>query len=503
MPVAGNPILKSLHTIECRDAVLNEDGTVAVWPKADAIIGNPPFIGGKLMRRALGDATVDRLFAAYAGRVPREADFVCYWFDKARGQIASGAAMRAGLVATNSIRGGANREVLDRIAQQSRISDAWADEPWTLDGAAVRVSLVCFGESGGGPPFLDGRAVQVINTDLTANVTDLTRASRLAQNGGVAFMGDTKGGAFDVPGDLARTWLAMPANPNGRTNADVLRPWVNGLDLTRRPRDMWIIDFGWTMSEAQASFFVAPFAHVVVHVKPERASNNRNAYRENWWRHVEPRQGLFAAMKELDRFVCTPRVAKHRLFVWLPVTTLPDSQVIAIARDDDTSFGILHSRFHEAWALRLGTWLGVGNDPRYTPTTTFETFPFPDGLTPNLPAATYAADPRAIRIAEAARALVAARDRWLNPPEWVEEVPDVLPHLPHRKIPRDDAAAKHLKSRTLTNLYNRRGTGEGAWLDALHADLDRAVAAAYGWPEDIPTDDALAALLALNRVRAA
>lgn len=211
-------------------------------------------------------------------------------------------------------------------------------------------------------------------------------------------------------------------------------------------------------------------------------------------------------MDVVSRFIATPRVAKHRVFVWCSSAILPDSRVYAFARDDDTTFGILHSRFHEAWSLAIGSRHGDGDEggrPTYNSLTCFETFPFPEGLSPNLPAAAYAADPRAIRIAESARALVVARDRWLNPPEWVEEIPDILPHLPPRKLPRDAAAAKQLKTRTLTNLYNRRGTGEGAWLDALHADLDRAVAAAYGWPEDIATDDALARLLALNQARAA
>ena len=130
--------------------------------------------------------------------------------------------------------------------------------------------------------------------------------------------------------------------------------------------------------------------------------------------------------------------------------------MIAIARDDDTTFGILHSRFHEAWSLRLGTWQGVGNDPRYTPTTTFRTFPFPPGLAPDIPAADYAGDPRAAAIAAAAQRLVELRDRWLNPPEWVEWIDEPVPGYPKRPVPRDDAPAKELKKRTLTNLYNAR-----------------------------------------------
>lgn len=335
-----------------------------------------------------------------------------------------------------------------------------------------------------------------INADLTAGATDLTTAKRLPENSGAAFMGDTKGGAFDVGGDLARQWLALPLNPNARPNADVLRPWVNGMDLTRRPAGKWIIDFGWSMSEADAALYEAPFSHVLAHVKPERDTNRREAYRTFWWRHVEPRQGMWRALTGLPRYVATARVSKHRLFTWLPASTVPDSQVIVITRDDDTTFGILHSRFHEAWALRLGT--SLEDRPRYTPSTTFETFPFPEGLTPNIPGADYAADPRAQAIAQAAARLDQLRRNWLNPPDLVDVVPEVVPGFPDRLIPKDDKAVAELKKRTLTNLYNARP----AWLVKAHADLDAAVAAAYGWPADITEDDALARLLALNHQRA-
>jgi type II restriction/modification system DNA methylase subunit YeeA len=317
----------------------------------------------------------------------------------------------------------------------------------------------------------------------------------------VAFMGDTKGGAFDVPGELARQWLLLPSNANGRPNADVLRPWANGMDVARRPSDTWIIDFGWTMTEAVAAYYAAPYSHIAHHVRPVRATNKRETYARAWWRHVEARQGMHRALTGLTRFIVTPRVSKHRLFVWMKPPTLADSATIVITRDDDTTFGILHSRFHEIWALRLGTWLGVGNDPRYTPSTTFETFPFPDGLTPDRSPSEYASDPRATAIAQAAQNLAMARDRWLNPAELVLTVPELVTGFPDRFIPKDDAAATTLRARTLTALYNQRGKPEGAWLDALHQVLDEAVAAAYGWPVDLSDDDILARLLALNHAR--
>ena len=496
-----DPILKPLDTIECRDAILTPEGCEPDWPEADVVIGNPPFLGGKLLISNLGEGYVSRIFATYERRVPSEADLVCYWFEKASKHIGSDQIKRVGLVATNSIRGGANRRALRTATEGCRIFEAWSDEPWVIDGAAVRVSLVCFSfmDAEHAPEVrLDGQPVDEIYSDLTAKRggagIDITEAKRLPWNISVAFMGDTKGGPFDISGDLARDWLQLPSNPNGRTNADVLKPWINGMDLTRRSAGKWIVDFGWGMSEAEAALYEEPFRHAKEHVYPVRQQNRRKSYRIYWWRHVEPRQGMWKALSSLSRYIATPRVAKHRLFVWLNARICPDSAVIAIARDDDTTFGILHSRFHEAWSLRLGTWLGMGNDPRYTPTTTFETFPFPEGLSPDIPAADYAGNPHAVAIAKAARRLVELRDRWLNPPEWVEWVNEPVPDYPKRPVPRDETAAKELKKRTLTNLYNARPQ----WLADAHANLEAAVAAAYGWPADISEDDALRELLALN-----
>ena len=496
-----NPILDPLDTIECRDAILAPDGGEPDWPEVDAVIGNPPFLGGKLLIGGLGEDCVSRMFAVWNHRVPREADLVCYWFVKAGEQVASGKATRVGLVATNSIRGGANRRALQTATEGRPIFDAWPDEPWVIDGAAVRVSLVCFSSADDAhkpETRLDGQPADEIHSDLTASRggtgIDLTGAKRLAANIGIAFMGDTKGGPFDVAGDLAREWLSLPANPNGRPNADVLKPWVNAMDLTRRPAGKWIVDFGWEMMEADAALYESPFGHVKEHVWPMRQHNRRQAYRVNWWRHVEPRQGMWRALDGMARCIATPGVAKHRLFAWLDTRICPDHRLILVSRDDDTTFGILHSRFHEVWSLKLCSWHGVGNDPVYNPTAVFQTFPFPHGLSPDIPAADYAEDPRAVAIADAARRLVELRDRWLNPPEWVQWVDEPVPGFPKRPVARDETAANELKARTLTNLYNARPQ----WLANAHAALDAAVAAAYGWDEGISADEALRNLLTVN-----
>ena len=494
-----NPILDPLDTIECRDAILAPDGTEPEWPEADVVIGNPPFLGGKLLIGGLGEEYVARVFAVWKERVPREADLVCYWFVKAGEHVASGKATRVGLVATNSIRGGANRRALQAATDGRPIFNAWSDEPWVIDGAAVRVSLVCFSNAGDvyrPVARIDGELVDEIHADLTARRggigIDLTRAKRLPVNAGVAFMGDTKGGPFDIPGDLAREWLRLPANPNGRPNADVLRPWVNGMDLTRRPAGKWIVDFGLSIPAEDAALYEEPFRLVLEKVRPTWNEQRGAGRRRQWWLHHRPRPEMRRALDGLPRYLATPRVAKHRLFVWLDARVHPDCQLIVIARDDDTTFGILHSRFHEAWSLRLGT--SLEDRPRYTPTTTFETFPFPDGLSPDIPAADYADDSRAVAIADAARRLVELRDRWLNPPEWVEWVDEPVAGYPSHPVARDRAAAKALKVRTLTSLYNARPQ----WLVDAHAVLDAAVATAYEWNAGISEGEALRKLLALN-----
>jgi len=184
--------------------------------------------------------------------------------------------------------------------------------------------------------------------------------------------------------------------------------------------------------------------------------------------------------------------------VWFDERDLPDNLVIAIARNDNVSFGILESHYHEAWALARGAWIGVGNDPTYTPTATFETFPFPEGLTPNIPAKDYESDPRAQAIAVAAERLDDLRNAWLNPSDLVKIEPEVVTGYPDRILPKDAQSAVTLRTRTLTNLYNQRPQ----WLADAHRDLDVAVAAAYGWPADISEGDALAKLLELNLARA-
>lgn len=491
------PILGKLDGIVCRDALVTREGKEASWPEADVVIGNPPFLGDRKIVPKLGQDYADILRDVFKDRVPGGADLVCYWFDRARSLIKRGQLKRAGLVATNSIRGGRNRYVLDQIQKDLEIYEAWSDEPWVVEGAAVRVSLICFAKASVDEDCsLDGRAVKKINADLTAGISDFTTAAALHENMAVAFQGTISYGPFEIKGTEARSLLGMPRNPNGKPNSDVIHPWLNGQDITRRPEDYWIIFFPDELTVQQAALYETPFKLVQQRVKPFRAKRKNTDLNKHWWRLWRSRPELFSALTSKSRQIITPRVAKHRLFIWCSKAIVPDSATVSIARDDDTTFGILHSRFHEAWALRLGT--SLEDRPRYTPSTTFETFPFPEGLTPNIPAKDYATDPRAVAIAAAAMRLDELRRNWLNPPDLIKIEPEVVPGYPDRILPRSPAAEAELKKRTLTSLYNERP----AWLDNAHRELDAAVAAAYGWPADISEDDALARLLDLNRTRA-
>ncbi len=482
------PILETLQgNIVCKDAILAFDDAgrpaAPAWPAVDVIVGNPPFLGNKKMWTELGDKYYRRLIDFYDGIVPGGVDLVCYWFEKAREQIENGQAKRAGLLATNSIRGGLNREVLKRIKDTGDIFMAWSDREWILDGAAVRVSMVGFDNGDEESIHLDGIPVKAIFSDLTADV-DITGAKILPENELLSFQGIIKRGPFDMDASQATSMIA--ADPK---NKDVLKPIANGMDITRRPRGKWIVDFGVGTSKEEAQQYTLPFNYVETNVKPMRQKTKQAKPRKHWWLHQRPRPEMRKAIEKLPQYIATSAVAKHRLFVWFDKSIHPDHALIVFARDDDYFFGVLHSKLHGLWSLRMGT--SLGPTPRYTPTTTFQTFPFPwPPGKENQPSAAYQA------ISRAAKRLNAERHAWLNP---------------------EGVGGKALKERTLTNLYNALQVFRGRdsmkvkaaaadfapRLDELHQALDVAVCAAYGWGPALLDDDEeiLRRLLALNLAR--
>lgn len=550
-PLRMDPILEPLDLIDQRDALLTIDlqtgeATEATWPKADIVMSNPPFIGGSKKRRELGDAYFDALATVFANRVPGGADLVCYWFERAHTQITAGLLRGAGLVSTQAIRAGSNRVVLDTIGKNHRVFEAWSDNEWVNEGAGVRISITCFGQHDFTTETrLNGEAVASIHTDLTDGMlVDLTKAQRLISNAHAIFEGTKKYGHFDIAGNLAREWLKLP-NVGGESNARVVKPWRNGRDLATRPSDKWIIDFGTHITEHEAQLFEEPYAYILKQVKPERSLIN---LLKNWWLHERPRPELRKALSGLPRYLATTRVAKHRIFVFLHPSILPDTRLNVVARADDATFGILSSRIHEVWSLAQASVHGCGT-PTYNAKSCFETFPFPENFTPAdtahqrvenvggvlIPAglegevdvtppeksstkkrrkvpeilvepAFLAPKVIAYHIAKVAHRLNELRENWLNPPEWTQKVPEIIPHgmtespYPDRIEPRpalEETVLKNLQERTLTHLYNFRPP----WLEHLHEQLDIAVAHAYGWHDYTPQmsdSEVLARLLQLN-----
>jgi len=506
----ADPVLRPMDNFQCKDAILDltdpDNPREPTWPKVHYIVGNPPFLGGQKMRGELGDDYVQQLRALYAPLLPGGVDLCCYWFEKARREVNAERCSRAGLLATQGIRGGANREILKAIAQSGSIFFAESDRPWILDGANVHVSMVGFCDEKTESAILDGEPVTQINANLTASV-DLTTLGPLQVNRAIAYQGPVRVGPFNVTHEEVTVMLTEP-NPTGKPNSDVLRPSLNGGDITKRWRYEWVIDFGGLPLKA-ACQYETPFGAVESKVKPRRLASRDRQRREKWWLHGRSGDEIRRATSELCRYIAMAQTAKYMKFRWFSATVSPEQTLIVFARSDDYFFGVLHSRLHEVWARAQGTQLRERESGfRYTPTTCFETFAFPQGD-----------EGQKERIGEAARELNELREGWLNPAEWTRQEVLEFPgsvdgpwaryvHEPDgrgigtvrypRTVARDAECEKKLKKRTLTNLYNQRPT----WLDLAHRKLDAAVFDAYGWDPAMTDEQILEHLLALNLQRA-
>ena len=461
-PYAHDPILTPLDTIRQTDAILDltdaANPTMPEWPPAEFIIGNPPFLGRRSWNANLTGEYIRAVDRVYRGSMAKSSDLCCYWFELARRQIAAGQTRRAGLLATQNIRATFSRGVLERINNSGGIFMAYPDRQWLLDGANVNVAIIGFDDGSETDKTIDDQPVQRINANLTAGA-DVTAAQRLAANAGIAFRGPGTA-PFDIDRDLAAQMLSDVGNPNRRPNSDVIMPVRNGQDLSSRPRGYYTINFG-SITLDEAAQYAAPFEYA-----KQAVVSAGGDLTGNYWQYRQSAQSMMAALSGLPRFIGHSVTAKHLTFVWVEAGTICNSATNVFARDDDYFFGILHSRIHQVWARALGTQLA--DRPRYTPTTCFETFPFPQPT-----------DQQRAAIAAAAHELNRRRENWLNPPAAAG-----APPLP----PAD------LRRHTLTNLYNRPPT----WLTNAHAALDTAVAAAYVWPANLEDADILRRLLALN-----
>ena len=359
------PILRKMNNFKCMDAILDLSDPAnpkePEWPKVDFIVGNPPFLGGNKIRAELGDSYVDSLFALYSGRIPPFSDLCCYWFERARQQNAEGKCKRTGLIATQSIRGGASREALQRIKSSGGIFFAESNRAWALDGANVHVSMVGFDDKSEKTKILDGRTVASINTNLTS-IADITLAAQLKESAGICFVGASPKAPFEFEFVRAREMLLAPMNVNGRPNSDVVRPSIGAVDITKRDPDKWTVDFG-LMEMDQAAPYELPFEYIRANILPIR-QERRDDYRGKWWQYARPRVELREALAGCERQVVSPRHSKYRVFTRIASAYLADDSTIVFARSDDYFFGVLHSRLHEVWALKLGTRLETGRVPK-------------------------------------------------------------------------------------------------------------------------------------------
>ena len=458
----------------------------AEWPQADFIIGNPPYLGNKRMREVFGDGYVEALRGAYP-EMPESADYVMYWWHRTAEEIAPGRTLRAGLITTNSITQTLNRTVVEEALRRG-VGIAWAvaDHPWVDEagGASVRVAITVLDRN---PPSgmivsVNDRAEMIrevstsrINADLTGHVDVASAAQgRLLANRGLASNGySIFGRGFVLDRGEAEYLLNLDV-----AHAQIIKPYVGGRHLTQGGSRQYVIDFG-LREEHEAAAFPVLFDIVRDRVKPERDANKREGRRRNWWRFGEPVRAFREAACDLEKFIGTAYVSKHRFFTFLPAGIAPDHGVIWIALDSAYYLGLLSSSLHVTWALAAGSRLGVGNDPRYNASLTFDPFPFPD-------------PPKHLR------------DRIALVAEALDE---------HRKnaLARDERV-------TMTGMYNvveKLRSGEvltakerevheiaacGVLKD-LHDELDRLVAEAYGWPWPMEREEILERLVALHDER--
>ncbi len=466
----------------------------AKWPKADFIVGNPPFIGKVGLRAAIGDGYFDALFST--SDVPESADFVMHWWDKAAQAVRSGATRRFGFVTTNSITQTFSRRVVAKhLEAKDRLSLLFAipNHPWVdeKDGAAVRIAMTV-AEAG----KVDGRLLTVLDESaapdhvkLATNVglissdlrvgADVTQASPLRSNERISSLGFALyGNGFILTRDEAEQ-LGMGSDP---VASRIIRDYRNGRDLTARPRGAYVIDaFGYDELTLKLDA-PAIYQHLLLNVKPARDANRRDSIRENWWIFGWPRPEIRKALKGLDRFIVTVETMKHRIFQFLPDTIAPDNKLNVIATPDAYALGVLSSKFHVGWSLACGGRLGMGDDPVYVKSACFDPFPFPADVV----------EPIKVRIRAEAEALDGLRKRVLAEHEdlTLTKLYNVLEAL--REGRALTQAERDVHDRGLVTLIRQH-----------HDAIDALVAEAYGWPADLSDEDILARLVALNKQRAA
>ena len=469
------------------------------WPKADFIVGNPPFIGNKRMRKRLGAPYTQAVRGAYP-EVPQEVDFVMYWWDRAARLVASGEVRRAGLITTKTIAQSNARPVL-RTHMQSRQNPvslvfAIANYPWhdTETTAAVRIAMTTIARG-----KLPGSLVGLVNERRVGRETtfdvvsetgfiqvdlslgaEVASATPLKANAGLSWMGvKMSGEAFRIDRARRAEFIArgFPAQR--------LPLVVAGSDITDPPSDFYAVDCYGLSEDDLKSRYPSVYQYLSDYVRPARDQNDRDSYKDNWWQFAEPRPKLRASIADLRRFIGTSETSKHRIFRFIDrETCLIDGSVIAVASDDAYVLGVLASRFHRLWSDRAGGRMGAGNDPRYQNEMCFDPFPFP------------AAPDEALkdRVRAEAEALDVLHRDIVTAGLTITDAYNVLDALPE----------VNAGTRSLTDA--ERDTYERGLVSVVRqrlAEIDRLVAHAYGWNGELSNEEILTRLVALNRTRAA
>ncbi|MCA6545233.1 MAG: DUF559 domain-containing protein [Pseudanabaena sp. M074S1SP2A07QC] len=357
------------QNIVCQDALFSD------WFEADAIIGNPPFLGGKKFRQEFGDDYAQKVYKQFPD-VQGQPDFCVFWFRKTTDLISENG--RAGLVGTNSIAQVSGRKAsLDYVVSNGGIiHDAIATQEWSGD-AAVHVSIVNWSKQPQKQLFLDSKQVPFIASSLTSEIS-VSSAVRLKENKLISFEScGLRGKGFIVSEKEAQLWIQTDPK-----NSDVLKPMIDGKGLINPFEKLdWVIDFN-DMSIEQASEYKLPLQRVREKVKPERDKNRRDSRRIYWWRFGEHCPAMRKALQGLSCYFALPKVAKWVMFTPVDISILPCEANMVIASDDFYILGILTSKLHRLWVKAQSSTLK--GDTRYTNTTCFETFPFP-ALTPQPP----------------------------------------------------------------------------------------------------------------------
>ena len=438
--------------------IVCDDALFAPWVKADAIIGNPPFLGGKHMRLNLGDEYIDRVFEKFPD-VKDSVDFCSYWFRLAHNNVNKNG--RVGLVATNSISQGKSRKAtLDYVADRGgHIHEAISTQPWSGE-AKVHVSLVNWHYQQPKKYFLDNEEVNIINSSLQPHI-DVSGAKTLKANTNKCFQGVIPVGKdFIVTEQQVKEWIAKDSK-----NEEVLKLFSMGSNLAKNLNgkpDRWIIDFS-NMDLEEVSDYRLPFEHLKTYVKPERQKNRESVMREKWWRYKRTNEAMRNSIAPLSYYFVVPRVSKWAVFLHAPLNWLPGDKSVVVASEDYYVLGILTSQVHRAWMEAQKSTLK--SDIAYTHKTCFETFPFPQNVGKGEPP-------------------------FAPTDNIVQQIRDKMTELHEYRT-----AQMSQKQWGITQLYNEYFHEPASKLYKLHQQLDKLVMQAYGFKSN---DDILAKLLELN-----